>query len=540
MVDVSNVTGRRVLVFDTTLRDGEQAPGCSMNISEKLAVAAQLERLGVDVIEAGFAAASPGDAEAVRAVARAVHGCVVGSLARALESDIDAAWDSLRDAEKPLIHTFIATSPVHMEYKLRMGPDEVVERARSAVRYAKRFCPDVEFSAEDASRSDPDFLCRVFRAVIEEGATTINIPDTVGYAVPDEFAALVRRVVAEVGGPGGPVISVHCHNDLGLAVANSLAAVGVGAGQIECTVNGLGERAGNAALEEVAMALRTRPGRYGAYCGVDTTQIYKASRLVSASTGTRVPPNKAIVGENAFAHEAGIHQHGILANRETYEIMTPESIGLPKSRLVLGKHSGRHAFDERLAELGLSLAAEDATRLFEEFKVLADKKKGRERPGHRGPRQRRGLALPGALPPRALRHQLGLEHRRDERRQPRLRGRITAGARGGRRRPDRRVVQGDRQDRRHGPRARGLRPRGGDGRRRRAGRGPRTHSYRGKTLQRQGALDGHHRGEHQGLSRGDQRGGLRGRRDGPRGRRVGWNASKRLIRPSATGHSARA
>jgi 2-isopropylmalate synthase len=375
MVDVSNVTGRRVLVFDTTLRDGEQAPGCSMNISEKLAVAAQLERLGVDVIEAGFAAASPGDAEAVRAVARAVHGCVVGSLARALESDIDAAWDSLRDAEKPLIHTFIATSPVHMEYKLRMGPDEVVERARSAVRYAKRFCPDVEFSAEDASRSDPDFLCRVFRAVIEEGATTINIPDTVGYAVPDEFAALVRRVVAEVGGPGGPVISVHCHNDLGLAVANSLAAVGVGAGQIECTVNGLGERAGNAALEEVAMALRTRPGRYGAYCGVDTTQIYKASRLVSASTGTRVPPNKAIVGENAFAHEAGIHQHGILANRETYEIMTPESIGLPKSRLVLGKHSGRHAFDERLAELGLSLAAEDATRLFEEFKVLADKKK---------------------------------------------------------------------------------------------------------------------------------------------------------------------
>jgi 2-isopropylmalate synthase len=371
----SHVTGRRVLVFDTTLRDGEQAPGCSMSMPEKLAVAAKLERLGVDVIEAGFAAASPGDAAAVKAVARAVRGPVVASLARAMEKDIEAAWEAVREAARPRIHTFIATSGVHMEYKLKMAPDAVVERAVQSVRYAKRFCPDVEFSAEDASRSDPDFLCRILQAVIEAGASTINVPDTVGYAVPDEYADLIRRIRSGVPDIERAVISVHCHNDLGMAVANSLAAVEAGAGQVECTINGLGERAGNAALEEIAMALKTRAGRYGASVGIDTTQIYAASRLVSASTGVKVQPNKAIVGENAFAHEAGIHQHGILANRETYEIMTPESVGLPTGKMVLGKHSGRHAFDERLAELGLAVADADSGKLFEAFKDLADKKK---------------------------------------------------------------------------------------------------------------------------------------------------------------------
>ncbi|HOX31866.1 MAG TPA: 2-isopropylmalate synthase [Spirochaetales bacterium] len=370
-----DVSCRRVIVFDTTLRDGEQAPGCSMNLPEKLAVAGQLERLGVDVIEAGFAAASPGDAAAIKAVAKAVRAPAVASLARALEKDIDAAWEAVREAQRPRIHTFIATSPIHMEYKLKMGPDAVVERAASAVRYARSLCPDVEFSAEDASRSDPDFLCRVFSAAVEAGATTLNVPDTVGYAVPGEFAELVRRLRAGIRGVERAVLSVHCHNDLGLAVANSLAAIEAGAEQVECTVNGIGERAGNAALEELAMALRTRGNRLGACCGIDTTQIYPASRLVAASTGSKVQANKAIVGENAFAHEAGIHQHGILANRETYEIMTPESVGLPRNRMVLGKHSGRHAFDERVAELGLALGPEDAARIFEQFKELADKKK---------------------------------------------------------------------------------------------------------------------------------------------------------------------
>jgi len=346
-----------------------------MNLPEKLAVAGQLERLGVDVIEAGFAAASPGDAAAIKAVSRAVRSPVVASLARALEKDIDAAWEAVRGAERPRIHTFLATSPIHMECKLKMSPDAVVERAASAVRYARRLCPDIEFSAEDASRSDPGFLRRVFAAVIEAGATTINVPDTVGYSIPGEFAELVRFLKAGVPGMERAILSVHCHDDLGLAVANSLAAVEAGADQVECTVNGIGERAGNASLEEIAMALKTRGARLGASSGIDTTQIYPASRLVAASTGCKVQANKAIVGENAFAHEAGIHQHGVLANRETYEIMTPESVGLPRSRMVLGKHSGRHAFDERLAELGLALGPEDAARVFEEFKALADKKK---------------------------------------------------------------------------------------------------------------------------------------------------------------------
>jgi 2-isopropylmalate synthase len=367
--------GRRIAIFDTTLRDGEQAPGCSMNLAEKLDVASQLARLGVDVIEAGFAISSPGDFASVREIAKSVKGPIIASLARALEKDIDVAWDAIRVADRPRIHIFLATSSVHMEFKLKMTPDEVLAQAEAMVRYARRLCPDIEFSAEDASRSDPDFLCRVLERVIAAGASTVNVPDTVGYAVPDEFAALVRRIKSGVPNIGQAALSVHCHNDLGLAVANSLAAVMAGADQIECTVNGIGERAGNAALEEIAMNLRTRAEYFGVTCGLDTTQIYSASKLVSAVTGVRVQPNKAVVGENAFAHEAGIHQHGVLANRATYEIMTPESIGLPRNRMVLGKHSGRHAFDERLVELGIHVDRDGAARLFAEFKELADKKK---------------------------------------------------------------------------------------------------------------------------------------------------------------------
>ncbi|MEI6874964.1 MAG: 2-isopropylmalate synthase, partial [Spirochaetota bacterium] len=366
---------RRITIFDTTLRDGEQAPGCSMNLAEKLDVARQLARLGVDVIEAGFAISSPGDFASVREVALKIKGPVIASLSRALEKDIDASWDAIRVSDRPRIHVFLATSPVHMEYKLKMSPDEVYAQAVAMVRYAKRLCPDIEFSAEDASRSDPAFLCKVFEGVIAAGATTVNMPDTVGYAVPDEYAALVRQVRGGVPNIGEAVLSVHCHNDLGLAVANTMAAVAAGADQVECTINGIGERAGNAALEEIAMAIRTRTEKFGVSTGIDTTQIYPASKLVSTVTGMRVQPNKAIVGENAFAHEAGIHQHGVLINRATYEIMTPESVGLPRNKMVLGKHSGRHAFDDRLKDLGFRVEADLGSRLFAEFKVLADKKK---------------------------------------------------------------------------------------------------------------------------------------------------------------------
>lgn len=366
---------REIVIFDTTLRDGEQAPGCSMNLGEKLEVARQLEQLGVDVIEAGFPIASPGDLASVREIARQVRGCAVAGLARAVEQDIDAAWEALKPAERPRIHTFIATSPLHMEYKLRMKPDDVLRQAVAMVRYARRFCPDVEFSAEDASRSDPDFLCRIFQAVIEAGATTVNLPDTVGYALPHEFAALVQRVKAGVPDMDKAVFSVHCHDDLGLAVANSLAAVTAGADQVECTVNGIGERAGNASLEEIAMILRTRADALDARCRVDTRQIYAASRLVVRVTGSRIQSNKAVVGENAFAHESGIHQHGVLARAETYEIMTPESVGLPRNKMVLGKHSGRHAFEEHLADLGFHLGPAEVVELFAAFKALADKKK---------------------------------------------------------------------------------------------------------------------------------------------------------------------
>ncbi len=364
-----------IRIFDTTLRDGEQAPGCSMNLQEKLEVAAALESLRVDVIEAGFAIASPGDFESVREIAGVIRNAKVASLARATAGDIERAWEAVRGAVSPVIHTFIATSPIHMEYKLKMTPDTVLERAYDMVRYAASLCPEVEFSAEDASRSDRDFLCRVFERAILAGASTINIPDTVGYSSPFEMADLVRYVMEHTKGIEKTVVSVHCHNDLGMAVANSLAAIQAGARQVECTVNGLGERAGNAALEEIVMALRTKKDLFACATGIDTRQIYRTSRLVSAVTGTKLQINKAVVGENAFAHEAGIHQHGVMANPLTYEIMTPQDIGIPSAQMVLGKHSGRHAFDERLKDLGFDGTKEERDTVFIKFKELADRKK---------------------------------------------------------------------------------------------------------------------------------------------------------------------
>lgn len=364
-----------IKIFDTTLRDGEQSPGCSMNLQEKVELALQLERLGVDILEAGFAIASPGDFQSVKHIAKAVKQSTVASLARALTKDIDAAAEALKGAAHPRIHTFIATSDIHMQYKLRKSPEEVLETAVEMVKYAKRYCQDVEFSAEDASRSNPEFLYRIFEAVIAAGATVINVPDTVGYTLPEEFSKLIMGIREHVSNSHLADISVHCHNDLGLAVANSLAAARAGATQIECTVNGIGERAGNAALEEIVMNLQTRKDIYGLGCNVNTKEIYKTSKLLSSITGVRVQPNKAIVGENAFAHESGIHQHGMLANKETYEIMTPESIGLTENKMVLGKHSGRHAFVDRITSMGYSLDEEGLNKAFAEFKTLADKKK---------------------------------------------------------------------------------------------------------------------------------------------------------------------
>jgi 2-isopropylmalate synthase len=370
-----NETARRITVFDTTLRDGEQAPGCSMNPQEKLEVARKLEQLGVDVMEAGFPASSPGDLESVRAIAGIIKNSSVAGLCRSLEKDIDAAREALANAAGPRLHVFLATSPIHMEYKLKLTPDEVAEQAAAAVKYARRFCADVEFSAEDASRSDPYFVCRVFGEAIKAGASTVNIPDTVGYAMPAEFGALVKYIREHTPGAEKVKFSVHVHNDLGLAVANSLAAVENGADQVECTMNGIGERAGNASLEEIVMALRVRRDYLNADTRIDTTHIYGASRLVSQVTGVKVQPNKAVVGENAFAHEAGIHQHGVLANRATYEIMTPESVGISKNQMVLGKHSGRHAFEDRLRLLGFNVDSPTLEKTFNEFKLLADKKK---------------------------------------------------------------------------------------------------------------------------------------------------------------------
>jgi 2-isopropylmalate synthase len=364
-----------IRIFDTTLRDGEQSPGFTMNTAEKLEVARALAELRVDVIEAGFPISSKGDLEGVQTIAREVRGPVIAALARANKADIDAAAEGVRDAARPRIHTFIATSPIHMEYKLRMTPEQVSEASAEAVRYARRFTDDVEFSAEDASRSDPEFLCRVFEGAISAGATTINVPDTVGYATPEEYAHLLRSLMERIPNSAAVIWSVHCHDDLGLAVANSLAAVRAGARQVECTINGIGERAGNASLEEIVMALHTRRNYYRMQTGLDTTKIYRVSRLVSAIAGIPVQPNKAVVGDNAFAHEAGIHQHGVLMNRETYEIMTPETIGIPSNRLVLGKHSGRHAFKKLLEDNGVHLSEAELARAFEEFKTLCDKKK---------------------------------------------------------------------------------------------------------------------------------------------------------------------
>ena len=373
---MSNTTdSARVIIFDTTLRDGEQSPGASMNLDEKLRIAQVLEELGVDVIEAGFPIASTGDFEAVREIAKIITETSVAGLARAGSKDIDRAWEALKHAVRPRIHTFISTSPLHMKYKLQMEPEAVHEAVIDSVGYARNLCDDVEWSPEDGARTEHDFLCRCVESAIKAGARTINIPDTVGYAVPEEFAALIEMVINRVPNIDQAIISVHCHNDLGLAVANSLAAVRAGARQVECTINGLGERAGNAAMEEIVMALRTRHDAMPFHTGIKTEYITKASRLVSTITGFVVQPNKAIVGANAFAHEAGIHQDGVLKHAETYEIMTPETVGLTKSILVMGKHSGRHAFKEKLKELGFELddaAAEDA---FRRFKNLADKKK---------------------------------------------------------------------------------------------------------------------------------------------------------------------
>ncbi len=365
----------RVIIFDTTMRDGEQSPGASMTLDEKQRIASVLEELGVDVIEAGFPIASNGDFEAVKTIAGQVKQSQVAGLARAARKDIDRAWEALQGARRPRIHTFLSTSPLHMKFKLQMEPEAVHQAIVDSVTYARNLCEDVEWSPEDGSRSEPDFLCRCVESAIRAGASTINIPDTVGYAVPSEFAALIAMLMNRVPNIDKARISVHCHNDLGLAVANSLAAVGAGARQVECTINGLGERAGNAALEEIVMALRTRPDRMPYHTRINSEVITKASRLVSAITGFVVQPNKAIVGANAFAHESGIHQDGMLKHAGTYEIMTPESVGLTRSTLVMGKHSGRHAFRTKLKELGFDLGDNALNDAFQRFKDLADKKK---------------------------------------------------------------------------------------------------------------------------------------------------------------------
>ena len=365
----------RIYIFDTTLRDGEQSPGASMNAAEKLRLATQLEKLGVDVLEAGFPAASDGDFEAVANIARKLKTTEVAGLARASKDDIDRAWGAVQHAAKPRIHTFIATSDIHMEYKLRMSREQVIENAVEAVRYAKSFTDNVEFSAEDGSRSDRDFLCKVFGAAIEAGATVVNLPDTVGYAIPGEFSEMVRYVMDHTPDMHQAILSVHCHNDLGLATANTLAAIQEGAKQAEVTINGIGERAGNTSLEEVIMALHTRPNYLPMSTNITTEHIHPTSRLVSMITGILVQPNKAIVGANAFAHEAGIHQDGVLKNPMTYEIMKPETVGLNTNKLVLGKHSGRHALRSHLKDMGYDLSDEELNIVFKKFKELADKKK---------------------------------------------------------------------------------------------------------------------------------------------------------------------
>lgn len=364
-----------IKIFDTTLRDGEQSPGCSMNMEEKLRMAHQLARLNVDIIEAGFPVASVGDFEAVRKIASEVHGPQIAGLARANKMDIDRCWEAIQVAKKPRIHTFIATSDIHMKHKLKKSREEVLNDAVNAVAHAAKYTKEVEFSAEDATRSDWPFLVDIFTRVIEAGATTINVPDTVGYSIPSEFGKLIAHLKSNVKNIDRATISVHCHNDLGLAVANSLAAVENGARQVECTVNGIGERAGNASMEEIVMSLHVRKDKMPFSTGVKTEQIYPSSKLLTFITGIPVQPNKAIVGENAFAHEAGIHQDGMLKYQQTYEIMTPESVGIPKNKLVLGKHSGRHAFRDRLKALGFDIEETAVNTAFTAFKDLADRKK---------------------------------------------------------------------------------------------------------------------------------------------------------------------
>lgn len=364
-----------VKIFDTTLRDGEQSPGCSMNLNEKIEMARQLEQLGVDVIEAGFAIASPMDFKSVRAVSAAVENCTVASLARCTKGDVDAAWDAVKEAKHPRIHVFLATSDIHMKYKLRMSRAQTLAAIGEMVGYAKSKCPDIEFSAEDASRSDRAFLARCYSRAVAAGATTINVPDTVGYATPQEMAGLIAYLRAHVPGIEQTDISVHCHDDLGMAVANTLSCIQAGAAQAECTVNGIGERAGNASLEEIVMALKTRRDFYGADTRINTRQIYKSSKLLSSITGVPIPPSKAIVGANAFAHEAGIHQHGVLANAQTYEIMNSADVGVPQNTMVLGKHSGKHALREKMLSMGYEPTDRELDDIFSRFKELADKKK---------------------------------------------------------------------------------------------------------------------------------------------------------------------
>jgi 2-isopropylmalate synthase len=365
----------RLLIFDTTLRDGEQSPGNTMNSQEKLRVAKQLDLLGVDIIEAGFPIASEGDFESVKEIAETIKKSQIAALARANFEDIDRAWEAIRYGAQPRIHTFISTSDIHLKYQLRKNRDEVLEQAYEAVKRARSYTSNVEFSAMDATRSDRDYLCQVLTAAIEAGATTVNVPDTVGYAVPEEFGGLIRYIREHVPNISQAVISVHCHNDLGLAVANSIAAAVNGARQVECTINGIGERSGNASLEEIVMILRTRKDVFPVDTGIVTEKIYPSSKLITSITGVSVQPNKAIVGANAFAHESGIHQDGLLKEKLTYEIMTPQSVGIPKSSLVLGKHSGRHAFRDRIEALGHSLSDKELNLAFKRFKTLSDMKK---------------------------------------------------------------------------------------------------------------------------------------------------------------------
>ena len=362
----------RITIFDTTLRDGEQSPGCSMRLDEKLRMARQLDRLGVDVIEAGFPIASDGDFEAVQAVAQEVRRPRIAGLARAGYQDIERAWEAVRHAERPRIHVFLATSDIHLHYKLRMTRQQCLERAAEAVRIARSLCSDVEFSPEDATRTEVEFLCDVTEAVVEAGATTVNIPDTVGYTVPREMYRIIEAVCDRVRNRPDVVISVHCHNDLGLAVANSIAGIEAGARQVECTINGIGERAGNASLEEIVMAMRVRSDQMPYDTGIHGEQLYPSSRLLTEITGALVQPNKAIVGRNAFAHEAGIHQDGVIKNPLTYEIMTPQSVGVPESKLVLGKHSGRHALGLKCQQLGYEFSRRDLDRIYKRFVALAD------------------------------------------------------------------------------------------------------------------------------------------------------------------------